>query len=127
MIVFCITLIVLCSYLKIRNASLESEIDVINTENTILKEEISTVNKVLKDTVSANIELSNTVNTYRLSNQKLTSKLQKLDKNIDKIAERHPDLLNKIINKSQSKLNKCLEEISKFEKDENNEYKDCID
>lgn len=127
MIVVCIALVVFCGYLKIKNLNLESEINIITNENIILKEEIAVTKNTLKNTVEANSELSKIVDNYRVSNQNLSAKLQKLDRNIDKIAEKHPTLLNKIINDSQKRINRCFENISKGKKDVNNDYEDCQD
>ena len=127
MIVVCIALVVFCGYLKIKNLNLESEINIITNENIILKEEIAVTKNTLKNTVEANSELSKIVDNYRVSNQNLSAKLQKLDKSIDKIAEKHPTLLNKIINDSQKRINRCFENISKGKKDVNNDYEDCQD
>lgn len=118
-IVFALMSVYIC-YLRICNLNLESDLKVSENKNVILSEEVSSLNNQITKMKTANNELSKLVSDFRISNQTLTDKLFKFEKGVDRIAEKHPKMLAKIINEAQEKSNRCFEKITNDE-----DYKEC--
>jgi chromosome segregation ATPase len=100
-------------YLKYENNILENENKELVVSLEVTKEELSKTQKTLKDTQQFSKELSKIVNEEKLKAQDLQTKLNKFEKSVDKIAERHPKMLNNILNKATKSVNDCFEVLSK--------------
>jgi chromosome segregation ATPase len=100
-------------YLKYENNILENENKELVVSLEVTKEELSKTQKTLKDAQQFSKELSKIVNEEKLKAQDLQTKLNKFEKSIDKIAERHPKMLNNILNKATKTVNDCFEVLSK--------------
>jgi chromosome segregation ATPase len=100
-------------YLKYENNILENENKELVVSLEVTKEELSKTQKTLKDAQQFSKELSKIVNEEKLKAQDLQTKLNKFEKSIDKIAERHPKMLNNILNKATKSVNDCFEVLSK--------------
>lgn len=112
-------------YLRIQNLNLENDLTSVKNENTILKEDLEFTKESLKKANLANEELSKLVNTYKLSSQKLTDKLYKLETNVTKMNTNHPKLVSKAINNAQKKVNKCIENITSDNTNASGGYDEC--
>lgn len=112
-------------YLKIQNISLENDLNLTKNENEILKEELTYTKDVLVRTKTANNELSKLVNDYKISSQKLNDKLYKLETNITKLSTKHPKLVSNVINNAQKKTNRCIENITSGNVNNDGSYDDC--
>lgn len=100
-------------YLKYENINLENENKELEVSLKVSEENLSKVQKTLKETQQYSKELSKIVNVEKLKTQDLQTKLNKFEKRVDKIAERHPKMLNNILNKATKSVNDCFEVLSK--------------
>lgn len=110
-------------YIKFLNSeidSLEEQRTVLETQNTELSEKIKQTEVYIKnlkenynDVIRYNIELQETSNSLRLQQQELQKKLQKLNFSFSDLVKKHPKMVENIINKGQEKTSKCFEELSK--------------
>lgn len=120
-IIICISILVFyCVILKYNNTMLKTENEKLTNENVVLKDTIKAANDKIVKIENANIELSKTVDDFRISTQSLQGKLYKLEKNVTKMSLKHPKMVNDIINNAQKKLNDCFEKISQGE-----DYESC--
>lgn len=106
-------LISVIGYLRIENLSLQSENKDLTISLDVAKQELEKSQNALRKSQQYSKELSNIVNTEKLKSQDLQSKLTKLEKSFSKIASRHPEMLNKILNKATKEVNDCFEILSK--------------
>ena len=114
-------------YIKFLNSkidSLEEQRTILETQNTELNEKIKQTEvyiKSLKEDYNAviryNIELQETSNSLKLQQQELQKKLQKLNFSFSDLVKKHPKMVENIINNGQKETSKCFEELSK--------HKDC--
>lgn len=114
-------------YIKFLNSeidSLEEQRTILETQNTELNEKIKQTEVYIKslkedynDVIRYNIELQETSNSLRLQQQELQKKLQKLNFSFSDLVKKHPKMVENIINNGQEKTSKCFEELSK--------HKDC--
>lgn len=100
-------------YLRIENLSLQSENKDLTVSLDIAKQELEKSQNALRKSQQYSKELSNIVNTEKLKAQDLQSKLSKLEKSVVKISSKHPEMLNKILNKATKEVNDCFEILSK--------------
>lgn len=100
-------------YLKYENINLENENKELEVSLKVSEENLSKAQKTLKETQQYSKELSKIVNEEKLKSQDLQTKLNKFEKSVDKIAERHPKMLNNILNKATKSVNDCFEVLSK--------------
>ena len=110
-VILCLTTYI--GYLRYTNASLENENKDLTVSLDIAKQELEKSQNALRKSQQYSKELSNIVNTEKLKAQDLQSKLSKLEKSFSKIASRHPEMLNKILNKATKEVKDCFEILSK--------------
>lgn len=110
-VILCLTTYI--GYLRYTNASLEIENKDLTISLDIAKKELEKTQNDLKKTQKYSKELSSIVNTEKLKAQDLQSKLSKLEKSVVKISSKHPEMLNKILNKATKNVNDCFEILSK--------------
>lgn len=104
-----------CTYYKLQNVNLEHSNEKLKSENSSLTLRMNSFNEKIASVQETNIELSETVNKYRIENQTLQAKLYKLETSMEKIAKKHPKMLENIINNAQKETNECFEKLSKSE------------
>ena len=100
-------------YLRIENLSLQSENKDLTVSLDVAKQELEKSQNALRKSQQYSKELSIIVNTEKLKAQDLQSKLSKLEKSVVKISSKHPEMLNKILNKATKEVNDCFEILSK--------------
>ena len=110
-VILCLTTYI--GYLRYTNVSLENENKDLTVSLDVAKQELEKSQNALRKSQQYSKELSNIVNTEKLKAQDLQSKLSKLEKSFSKIASRHPEMLNKILNKATKEVNGCFEILSK--------------
>lgn len=107
-IILCITTATLYlynSYLSNKNDELTTQNEQLTTELKNVKADIGEIKKINDNLYNNNIKLKNESN-------ELNKKLSKLS-NIDKMAQKHPEMLGNTLTNATRKANRCFEDISR--------------
>ena len=113
-IISIIIIIVFIGSLYTYNVYLRNENEELTIKNTKLSEDLKQTKIDIEDIKKINTNLYN--NNIKLKNESsdLNKKLSKLS-NIDKIAQKHPKMLENILTNASKEVNRCFENITRGE------------